>query len=781
MHTLSPAIVAKSGKKYRSDDTEAIRKNLGLREIGTSGEKLPLLSTANTWSARQTFSAGITGTLTGNADTATKLKTARKIGGVAFDGSADINLPGVNIAGNQNTSGNAATATKLQTARTIGGVSFDGSANIDLPGVNKTGNQSTTGNAATATKLQTARTINGVTFDGSADITLTPANLDVYSKSEIDNKKGMRKYTLTAPSGAVSGKWYPVVFRRSSGGNSELASRVVITTASTTGNFAMNNCEFNGMVMSGGWSDRGSYAAGYFWTYQADERAIHSIISGVKDDDRSCVFYVEARAFPIQVFAEEGLSVVLPTEDYTLGQSTYKWGVTDPAAESTNVQTILDFKDGRGFYCSHPFISSLSGNAATATKLATARKISGVAFDGSADITLTAEHVSAFALRATGAYADSDGAVPWNAESGAYNVTRSGDSYLVANFYTGVGSCRTLQIRAHYKNGGLFYRSSRDGYGFEEDWTQIYTKKDSIPGVNTTGNQNTTGNAATATKLQTARTIGGVSFDGSANINLPGVNTIGNQSTTGNAATATKLQTARTINGVSFDGSANISLSPANIGCPASPTGWLTTGSNGASITTAQLVTLLQNNGAFNTKAWVARCAWAYANSASIPDSETGCGIIPLAGAVIEVFSNSASNYTIRITTATTTSVSGALTNAEFIYVFNGTAYSPGWRRVYNTKNKPTASDVGAYTRSESDSRYALKTACVTSVRMGAVASYSPPNNETSWTQNLGSGLVMTGIIVQETGKASADNIGGIYYRPVQYCINGTWYTAASV
>ncbi|HIC1570033.1 TPA: tail fiber protein, partial [Escherichia coli] len=219
-----------------------------------------------------------------------------------------------------------------------------------------------------------------------------------------------------------------------------------------------------------------------------------------------------------------------------------------------------------------------------------------------------------------------------------------------------------------------------------------------LPGVNTTGNQNTTGNAATATKLQTARTIGGVSFDGTANINLPGVNTTGNQNTTGNAATATKLQTARTINGVSFDGSANISLSPANIGCPASPTGWLTTGSNGGAITTAQLVTLLRDNGAFNAKAWIARCAWAYANSASIPDSETGCGIIPLAGAVIEVFNkgSSSNNYTIRITTATTTSVSGALTNAEFIYVFNGTTYSPGWRRAYNTKNKPTAADVGA-------------------------------------------------------------------------------------
>ncbi|EFH8490553.1 phage tail protein [Escherichia coli] len=110
----------------------AVIQYLGLRELGTSGEKIPLLSTANTWSARQTFNGGITGALTGNADTATKLKTARTIGGVAFDGTANINLPGVNVAGNQNTSGNAATATKLQTACTINGVSFDGSKNIEL-------------------------------------------------------------------------------------------------------------------------------------------------------------------------------------------------------------------------------------------------------------------------------------------------------------------------------------------------------------------------------------------------------------------------------------------------------------------------------------------------------------------------------------------------------------------------------------------------------------------------------------------------------------------------
>ena len=100
---------------------------------------------------------------TGSAAT---LTTARLIGGVAFDGSADINLPGVDIGGNQNTTGSAAT---LTTARLIGGVAFDGSADINLPGVNVGGNQNTTGSAAT---LTTARLIGGVAFDGSADINL---------------------------------------------------------------------------------------------------------------------------------------------------------------------------------------------------------------------------------------------------------------------------------------------------------------------------------------------------------------------------------------------------------------------------------------------------------------------------------------------------------------------------------------------------------------------------------------------------------------------------------
>ena len=161
---------------------------------------------------------------------------------------------------------------------------------------------------------------------------------------------------------------------------------------------------------------------------------------------------------------------------YTMYSSHQKPTPSDIGALPTTGGTIsgpLSVTDG--------ITGALKGNADTATKLAAAPKINGVKFDGSADINLTPENIGAFARRSTGAYADSDGAVPWNAESGAYNVTRSGDSYILVNFYTGVGSCRTLQMKAHYRNGGLFYRSSRDGYGFEEGWAEVYTSKNLPP------------------------------------------------------------------------------------------------------------------------------------------------------------------------------------------------------------------------------------------------------------------------------------------------------------
>jgi hypothetical protein len=152
------AVIHTVGGKYYTDIVD------GATDANTASKLVKRDASGN-------FAAGtITAALTGNASTATTLATARNIGGVSFNGSADINLPGVNSTGNQNTTGSAAT---LTTARNIGGVSFDGSANINLPGVNETGNQNTTGSAAT---LTTARNIGGVSFNGSANIDLPGVN-----------------------------------------------------------------------------------------------------------------------------------------------------------------------------------------------------------------------------------------------------------------------------------------------------------------------------------------------------------------------------------------------------------------------------------------------------------------------------------------------------------------------------------------------------------------------------------------------------------------------------
>ncbi|HDJ8878196.1 TPA: phage tail protein [Escherichia coli] len=117
----------------------------------------------------------------------------------------------------------------------------------------------------------------------------------------------------------------------------------------------------------------------------------------------------------------------------------------------------------------------LSGNAATATKLKTARKINNVSFDGTSDINLTPKNIGAFASGKTGDTVANDKAVGWNWSSGAYNATTGGASTLILHFNIGEGSCPAAQFRVNYKNGGIFYRSARDGYGFEADWSEFYT------------------------------------------------------------------------------------------------------------------------------------------------------------------------------------------------------------------------------------------------------------------------------------------------------------------
>ncbi|EGI6745763.1 phage tail protein [Escherichia coli] len=288
-----------------------------------------------------------------------------------------------------------------------------------------------------------------------------------------------------------------------------------------------------------------------------------------------------------------------------------------------------------------------------------------------------------------------------------------------------------------------------------------------------------------------------------------------------------------------------------NIGACRAYSAWLNIGGDSQVWTTAQFISWLESQGAFNHPYWMCKGSWAYANNKVITD--TGCGNICLAGAVVEVIGTRGA-MTIRVTTPSTSS-GGGITNAQFTYINHGDAYAPGWRRDYNTKNqqpafalgqtgrrvandkavgwnwnsgvydadisgastlilhfnmnagscpavqfrvnyrnggifyrsardgygfeadwsefytttrKPSAGDVGAYTQAECNSRF------ITGIRLGGLSSVQTWKGP-GWSDR--SGYVVTGSVSGNRDEL----IDTTQARPIQYCINGTWYNAGSI
>ncbi|ELF2531287.1 tail fiber protein, partial [Escherichia coli] len=445
--------------------TLAVIQYLGLRELGTSGEKIPLLSTANTWSARQTFNGGITGALTGNADTATKLKTAININGVRFDGSTNISIPTITSRGRvtalTGTTQGAATGLQMYEAYNNGypspygnvlhlkgataageGELFIGwsgssgdhapvhirsrrdtdSANWSewaqvytskdsVPGVNAKGNQDTSGNAATATKLQTACTINGVSFDGSKNIELTAEDLNLEQTVELaagalqKNQNGAdipNKDKFIQNTGAC---------RAFSGQTDIDGSQGEWSTVAF-----ISWLENNGAFRHPYWMCKGS------WSY-ARNRVI---------TDTGCGNICLAGAV-IEVMGTRGAMTIR---------------VTTPSTSSGGGTTNAQFT-----YINHGDAYAPGWRRDYNTK----------------------NQQPAFALGQTGSRVANDKAVGWNWNSGVYDADISGASTLILHFNMNTGSCPAVQFRVNYRNGGIFYRSARDGYGFEANWSEFYT------------------------------------------------------------------------------------------------------------------------------------------------------------------------------------------------------------------------------------------------------------------------------------------------------------------
>ncbi len=442
--------------------TLAVIQYLGLRELGTSGEKIPLLSTANTWSARQTFNGGITGALTGNADTATKLKTAININGVRFDGSGDINintlvsrgrvtaleanaqgtsgiqlyeaynngypspygnvlhLKGATAAGEgelfigwSGTSG-AHAPVHIRSRRDTDSANWSEWAQVytskdSIPGVNAKGDQDTSGNAATATRLQTARTINGVSFDGSKNIELTAENLNLEQTVELA-AGSLQKNQNGAD---IPGK---DTFTKNIG-----ACRAFHSSISTgAGNWT--TAQLIEWLDSQGAFNHPYWMCKCSWSYGNNK-----IIT-----DTGCGT-IHLAGCVIEVMGNKGAMTIR---------------VTTPSTSTGGGTTNAQFT-----YINHGADYAPGWRRDYSTK----------------------NQQPAFALGQTGSTVGNDKAVGWNSISGVYNANIGGASTLILHFYMGAGSCPAVQFRVNYKNGGIYYRSARDGYGFEADWSEFYT------------------------------------------------------------------------------------------------------------------------------------------------------------------------------------------------------------------------------------------------------------------------------------------------------------------
>ena len=244
------------------------------------------------------------------------------------------------------------------------------------------------------------------------------------------------------------------------------------------------------------------------------------------------------------------------------------------AATDANTASAIVKRDGSGNFSAGTITAALTGNASTATALATARDIGGVSFDGTAAINLPG-------VNAAGNQNTTGTAAAWTT---ARTLTLSGDATGTVSI-DGSGDLSLAVTVTGAEASSL--TGDMTGDVFASNGTSKVLEN-GTDGTDATFTGAVTGNASTATALATARDIGGVSFDGTAAINLPGVNTAGNQDTSGTAATATlaadatKLATARAISvsgdatgTVNFDGSAdaNITVTLANSGVSANTYG----------------------------------------------------------------------------------------------------------------------------------------------------------------------------------------------------------------
>ena len=397
----------------------------------------------------------------------------------------------------------AGSADTLTTARTIAGVSFDGSANISL------NNNAITNGAgyitATLTQEQVEDYVGGmVTGNTETGITVTyddsDGTLDFVVASQTEND-----FTTTLKNkldGIAAGAIANVVEDTSPqlGGDLDVQSSK-ITTATSNGNVKIEPDGTGVVEIRGAGGNDGKLQLNCSAQSHGIKLASPAHSAGQSytlifpDNQIAADKYIKIKSISGSGATAIGQAEYASLDANDLGEGTVpdaRFPSTLPALNGSALTDLNGSNIASGTVAAARVATlnqDTTGNAATATALETARTIAGVSFDGTANISLN------------------------------NNAITNGAGYITATL-------TNEQVQDIV--GGMLTGNTETGI------TVTYQDGDgTIDFVVGTLNQDTTGNAATATALETARNIGGVSFDGTANINLPGVNTAGNQNTTG--------------------------------------------------------------------------------------------------------------------------------------------------------------------------------------------------------------------------------------------------------
>ena len=526
----------------------------------------------------QTNVSGSSGSCTGNAATATKLKTARNI---ALTGT---------ITGNANFdgSGNISIATSVGSTPASGGNWFKGIPTVTSAGVMEIGKYIDFHNAADSTtdydvRLQcngtSANTVNMPTNSGTlallSDNVASATRLQYARKLTIGN-------TGKTFNGTADVAW--TLAEIGAAASNHTHSYIPLSgSSSITGNLEFSNS---------GTSTRGIIGA-------AGDNDYWRIVGGA----------TASNAAYLEIATADDASEPIYVRQYGSG----KFGTL------TRTATLLDGSGNTSFpgtVTAPTFAGALNGNASTATKLQTARKINDIAFDGTADKTIPLKTFGSYVgddntknyhrilssgnvtsqwtdkvitlmasgdfdggaygivriiLRTNSSTANSNGKIEWITRKGfgldsiVFNIKNTAGATIMDVFYKcpGTYNCVTWTVLGEGVRDG---RNGGNG-GYGGTWTKYNTAAGStetytadtmktIASYTSTMNKGTDAAfvyaSSTSDKLTTARTINGTSFNGTANI------------TTANWGTARTLTVGNT--GKSVNGGGNISWSIDEIG-----------------------------------------------------------------------------------------------------------------------------------------------------------------------------------------------------------------------